>query len=213
MNRARRVPVDRARRVRAARVALFVVCAAPLIGLIVAFATDQLGANPVETITHVTGESALRLLLLTLAVTPLRQALGWAELAPLRRPLGLAAFGYACLHGATFAVLDLGLDPGLVITEVLERPYITAGFGAFCSMLPLAITSTRAWQRRLGRRWIALHRLVYVAAGLAVLHFIWLVKADLMEPLVYAAVLALLLGLRVRARRRRPESESSRRGA
>lgn len=206
--------MDRGRRAQVARVALFVVCAAPLLQLIVGFASDQLGANPVETITHITGESALRLLLLTLAVTPLRRVLHWPELAPLRRPLGLAAFGYASLHGATFAVLDLGLDPGLLISEVLERPYVTAGFGAFCSMLPLAITSTRAWQRRLGRRWVALHRLVYVAAGLAVLHFIWLVKADLMEPLIYAAILALLLGVRVRAqRRRRPDFEGNRRGA
>jgi sulfoxide reductase heme-binding subunit YedZ len=190
--------MQRALRARLLRVGGLLVCAAPGVGLLAGFAADELGANPVETITHVTGEWALRLLLLALAVTPLRRALAWPELAPLRRTLGLAAFAYACLHLTTWAVLDLGLDLAGMLEDILERPFVAAGFAAFCGLLPLAITSTRGWQRRLGRRWVVLHRLVYVAAGLAILHFVWGAKADLAAPLIHGALLALLLGLRAR---------------
>jgi sulfoxide reductase heme-binding subunit YedZ len=162
--------------------------------------TDRLGANPVETLTHVTGEWALRCLLLCLVVTPARRWLKQPALAPYRRSFGLLAFGYACVHFGIFLVLDLGLDPSALLEEIVERPYVTAGFGSLLLMTPLAITSTRGWQRRLGRRWPRLHRLVYVAACLAVVHFLWLVKADLTAPLVYAAVLAVLLALRLKAR-------------
>jgi sulfoxide reductase heme-binding subunit YedZ len=170
---------------------------APLAWLALGALGDALGANPVETITHVTGDWALRFLLASLAVTPLRRA--WprlAALAPYRRTFGLLAFAYAALHAATFFALDLGFAFALLAEEVAERPYVTLGFAAFASMTPLALTSTRGWQRRLGRRWIALHRLVYAAGLLAAAHFLWLVKKDLREPLLYVAVLALLLGAR-----------------
>jgi len=172
----------------------------PLVALAAGAARGALGANPVETITHETGGWALRLLLATLAITPLRRLSGWAFVAPWRRSLGLLAFGYATLHFATFLVLDLGLDLSALGEEVAERPFVTLGFTTFALLAPLALTSTRGWQRRLGRRWVALHRLVYVAAGCAVLHFVWLVKADLAEPLAYGGVLAALLALRLRPR-------------
>lgn len=175
--------------------ALVIAAAAPLAGLIVRAAGGEL-ADPVEDITHLTGEWALRLLLACLAVTPLRRLFGWRGLAPFRRTLGLLAFGYALLHFATYVALDLGFDFATLAEDVGERLYITAGFAAFLLLLPLAITSTRGWQRRLGRRWLKLHRVVYAAGALAVLHFIWLVKADLREPLIYAALLAALLGAR-----------------
>jgi sulfoxide reductase heme-binding subunit YedZ len=169
------------------------VGAAPLAGLGAAAALDRLGANPVETVTHVTGDWALRFLWLSLAVTPARRWLGWSALAPHRRTLGLLAFGYAVLHFATFLTLDLGFDWSLLGEELAERPYITAGFTGLVLLTPLAATSTRASMRRLGRRWVKLHRLVYVAAVAASVHYWWLVKADVREPLVYAAVLGLLL--------------------
>jgi sulfoxide reductase heme-binding subunit YedZ len=181
-----------------AHVALIVLALLPLAGLVLGAARGALGANPVETITHVTGEWALRLLLLTLAVSPLRRLAGWGFVAPWRRSLGLLAFGYACLHFATFLALDLGFDLSALGEEVVERPFVTLGFSALLLLTPLAVTSTRGWQRRLGRRWLSLHRLVYGAAVLAVLHFVWLVKADWVEPLVYGAVLAGLLALRFR---------------
>ncbi|HEX5693775.1 MAG TPA: protein-methionine-sulfoxide reductase heme-binding subunit MsrQ [Arenimonas sp.] len=158
---------------------------------------DDLGADPVARITHDTGTWALRLLLLGLALTPLRRIIGQAWPIRFRRLVGLYAFFYACLHLATWLVLDLGGYWTQVFDDLAKRPYIMLGFAAWLSLLPLALTSTRGWMRRLGRRWGQLHRLVYVAAGLAVAHYLWLVKADLREPLVYAAILALLLGLRV----------------
>lgn len=170
----------------------------PLVGLAVAAARGALGANPVEAITHETGEWALRLLLASLAVTPLRRGLGLPALAPYRRTFGLLAFLYATLHFSTYVVLDLGLDLGSLAEDVLERPYVTAGFTAWCLLLPLAWTSTRRWQRKLGRHWVLLHRAVYAAGACAVIHFLWLVKADLREPLIYAALLAALLAARWR---------------
>jgi sulfoxide reductase heme-binding subunit YedZ len=169
----------------------------PAVGLAIRAATGGLGANPIEEVTHTTGESALRLLLAALAVTPARRLTGWSWLLPLRRTLGLLAFGYACLHLATWLALDHFFDWELVVEDVLERRYVTAGMVAFACLLPLAITSTRGWMRRLGRRWQVLHRLVYVAGAAGVVHFVWLVKADLAEPLAYAAVLAGLLGYRL----------------
>jgi len=183
---------------RGVHLALVTAALVPLAALAVGAVRGSLGANPVETITHTTGAWALRLLLATLAITPLRRLTGWAFVAPWRRSLGLLAFGYATLHFATFLALDLGFELGALGEEVVERPYVTLGFAALVLLLPLAVTSTRSWQRRLGRRWLTLHRFVYVAAILAVLHFVWLVKKDLAEPLAYAAVLAGLLGLRLR---------------
>ena len=186
----------RARR-RIVHGALVALALIPLAGLAVGALRGDLGANPVETVAHATGGWTLRLLLATLAVTPLRRILGRPGLAPYRRTLGLLAFSYACLHFSTYVALDLTFDLGAVAEDVAKRPYITVGFTAFCLLVPLAATSTRAMVRRLGRRWVTLHRLVYVAAILGVVHFLWLVKADLREPLLYAGVLALLLGSRL----------------
>lgn len=166
--------------------------------------TGGLGANPIEAATHASGTWALRFLLATLAVTPLRRLAGWHAAVSYRRMLGLAAFGYATLHFSIWAVLDLGLEVGAIVEDVRERPFVTAGFTAFVLLLPLAITSTRGWMRRLGRNWVWLHRTVYIAAGSAIVHFLWLVKADLREPLVYAAVLGVLLAARLPGVRRRP---------
>lgn len=168
----------------------------PLALLIVRAATGGLGANPIETVTHVTGESGLRLLLTSLAVTPARRFFGWSWAAPLRRTLGLLAFLYVALHALTYVVLDHFFAWDLLLEDVLERRFVTAGFAGFLCLLPLAITSTRAMKKRLGRSWQRLHRLAYVAGVAGVIHYLWLVKADLAAPLAYAAVLAVLLGAR-----------------
>jgi len=168
---------------------------------------DTLGANPVETLEHESGEWTLRLLLATLAVTPLRRAFGWTWLTPYRRTLGLLAFGYCCLHLSIYALVDLWGAWDTLVEDVLERPYITVGFTGFLLLVPLAVTSTRAWMRRLGRRWVVLHRLVYAAAIAGCVHFLWLVKADLREPLIYASVLALLLAARLWPRKRLATNE------
>ena len=164
---------------------------------------DALGADPVAAIEHELGLWALRLLLVTLAVTPLRQMLGQPALLRFRRMLGLWAFTYASLHFTAYLVLDLRGWWAQVLVEIVERPYITVGFAAWLLLLPLAVTSTRGWMRRLGRDWGRLHRLVYAIAVLAVLHFWWVVKSDIREPLLYAAILAALLGWRLARRQRR----------
>lgn len=189
---------------------VFVLSLAPAAGLAAALFTGGLGANPVEAITHSTGEWALRFLLLTLAVTPLRRLTGYGSLVRLRRMLGLFAFFYAALHLSTYAALDQFFDAAAIVKDVVKRPYITAGFLAFVLMAPLAATSTAGMIRRLGgRRWQQLHRLVYPCAIAAVVHFLWLVKADLTEPLLYAGVLTALLGYRV-AVWRRPKKRAAR---
>ena len=169
-------------------------------------AETGLGVDPVDAITHFTGEWALHFLVAGLAMTPLRRLAGWAWPLRLRRMLGLWAFAFATLHFATWVVLDLRMDWGQVGAEILERPYLTVGATAWLLLLPLAATSTRGAMRRLGRRWGLLHRLVYAVGVLAVVHYAWLVKADLREPLAWAAAVAVLLGLRLawrwRARRR-----------
>ena len=182
------------------RAAVLLVAAAGLLPfgwLVAAAALGELGPEPVETLTHVTGEWALRLLVATLAVSPLRRLLGWSWLMPHRRTLGLLSFFYASLHFATYLVFDLELDFGELATDVRDRPYITVGFTSLMLLLPLAITSTRGWIKRLGRRWLSMHRLVYLAAIGAVVHFLWLVKADILEPAVYGAIIACLLGFRL----------------
>src|SRR5690606_19972535 len=157
---------------------------------------DALGADPVAAIEHELGLWALRLLLLTLAVTPLRQLSGQIVLMRFRRMLGLYAFAYASLHLSAYLALDLRGWWALVFEEIVKRPYITVGFAAWLLLVPLAVTSTRGWMRRLGRNWGRLHRVVYAVAALAVLHFWWIVKSDYREPLLYAAILAVLLGWR-----------------
>ena len=180
------------------KAAVFLAALVPL-GLIAARAwSEDLGANPVETLIHHFGDWALRLLLVTLAVTPLRRLTGWNQAVRLRRMLGLFAFFYASLHLTTYFVLDRSLLLEEILSDLTERPYIMVGFTAFVLLVPLAATSTNAMIRRLGgRRWRALHRIVYVAAIGGVVHFWWLVKADVREPFIYAALLALLLILRL----------------
>jgi methionine sulfoxide reductase heme-binding subunit len=158
--------------------------------------TDNLGANPIEFITHETGTFALTFLIVTLAVTPIRRLTGWHEVIRLRRMLGLFAFFYASLHLLTWIVLDQFFDLPAMAEDIAKRPYITVGMFAFLCMVPLALTSTAAMIRRLGRRWQTLHRLVYVAAIAGVIHFWWLVKADLREPQRWALALTVLLGFR-----------------
>jgi sulfoxide reductase heme-binding subunit YedZ len=179
---------------------IFVAALIPLGVLVWSGFNDGLGANPVEYITRDTGGWGLRFLIVTLAVTPLRRVSGWQSLIRLRRMLGLFAFFYLCLHFLTYMVLDAFFDVAYILDDILKRTYITLGFTAFCLLIPLAATSTNAMVRRLGgQRWRRLHRLVYLAAAAGCLHFLWQVKADATEPLIYLAVLALLLLARVPA--------------
>lgn len=193
----------RRRRPRVARLtkpALWVACLAPLVWLAAQWAMGGggLGANPIEATTRFLGLWALHLLLATLAVTPAREILGWSWLAPLRRPLGLFAFLYACLHLASYAALDVFFAWDEIAADIAKRAYITCGLAAFTLLLPLAATSPAAVIRRLGAaRWRRLHSLVYAAAVLACLHYAMMVKADLGPPLAYAAILAALLGYRL----------------
>ena len=159
--------------------------------------TGGLSVNPVEDITHRTGDWALRFILVALAVTPVRWISGWNPIIRYRRMVGLLAFFYASLHFSTYIVFDHFFDVSSIFEDVAERKYVTAGFVGFVLMLPLAITSTQGWIRRLGKRWSLLHRLIYVVAIAGVVHFLWLVKLENSEPLVYAAVLAVLLGSRL----------------
>ena len=176
---------------------LFVVCLLPLARLIGLGASGGLGANPIEFVTHSTGTWALIGLLLTLSVTPLRRLTGHTALVRYRRMLGLFAFFYACLHFVTYIWLDQFFDLDGIGKDIVKRPFITVGFAAFVLLILLAATSTRAMMRRLGRRWQQLHRLVYPAALLGVVHYLWLVKKDLTQPLIFGAVLALLLAMRL----------------
>lgn len=179
------------------RTAVQLLALLPLLALLWDGYADGLGAEPVEEITHRTGWWALTLLMASLAVTPIRRLTGWNRVIQVRRTLGLFAFFYATLHVLVYFGLDQGFTLAYIGEDILERPYITVGFSAWLLLVPLALTSTRGWIRRLGRRWQLLHRLVYPAAILAVLHFLWLVKADLREPLIFAAILTALLGLRL----------------
>ncbi len=183
---------------------LWTVALLPALALLARALANRLGANPVEELTLELGQWALRFLLLTLAATPLRRLTGWTALLRHRRLLGLTAASYALLHLLTYAVLDQGLLWPQIVGDILKRPFITVGMAAFVLLLPLAATSFDAAIRRLGaRRWQALHRLVYVATGLALLHFLWKVKADTAEPAIYLAVFALLLAARLVAPDRR----------
>ena len=158
--------------------------------------TDNLTANPIDYITDITGLTALTFLTLSLTVTPLRRLTGRNELIKLRRMLGLFAFFYACLHLSTWIILDWFFDFASMASDIVDRPFITLGMTTFLLLLPLAITSTAAMIRRLGKRWQLLHRLVYLAACTAVIHFWWVVKADFREPRLWALALSVLLGFR-----------------
>jgi sulfoxide reductase heme-binding subunit YedZ len=179
------------------KVVLFLACLLPLGHLIQAWYADALGANPIEAITRNTGDWTLRFLLITLAVTPLRKLTGLHWLLRLRRMLGLFCFFYACLHFTTYIWLDQFFDLQGIAKDIVKRPFVTVGFAAFVLLIPLAITSNNYAIRRLGgRQWQSLHRSVYGIAILAVLHFWWLVKKDISEPLLYASILLVLLGIR-----------------
>jgi sulfoxide reductase heme-binding subunit YedZ len=157
---------------------------------------DWVGANPIEKLTHVTGMTTLVLLLVTLAVTPVRRITGWNPVIRLRRPLGLFAFFYALCHFSIWFVFDMVFNVTWMLEDIVERPYITVGFTAFVILIPMAVTSTKGWIRRLGKRWATLHKGIYVAATLGVVHFYWLVKADTRLPVLLGACLLVLLGLR-----------------
>jgi sulfoxide reductase heme-binding subunit YedZ len=179
------------------KAAVFIVCLIPAGQLAYAAYTGDLGVNPIEFITRFTGSWALIILIASLAVTPLRRIIGWNDLIKFRRMIGLFAFFYASLHFATYLGLDLFFDFRAIGKDIVKRPYITVGFIGFVAMVPLAITSTAGMIRRLGKRWQQLHRLVYLAAIAGVIHFYWLVKADISRPAQYGAVLAVLLGFRL----------------
>ncbi|MGC1661552.1 MAG: protein-methionine-sulfoxide reductase heme-binding subunit MsrQ [Candidatus Acidiferrales bacterium] len=176
----------------------FAVCLVPLAALAGRALQGELGANPIEFITHATGDWTLRFLVITLAVTPLRKLLRLPQLIRFRRMLGLFAFFYAFLHFSTWIVLDQFFDWRGMLKDVEKRPFITVGFTAFALMIPLAVTSTAGWIRRLGgRRWQWLHRLIYASAILGVIHYYWLVKSDERKPLEYAWMVGILLAWRV----------------
>ena len=179
--------------------AVFLACLGPAAWLVYgAFLGGDLGVNPVETITNYTGIWTLRLIAISLAVSPLRWLTGWNRVIQYRRMLGLFAFFYGSLHFLTYFVLDHSLVFAGLWDDVVKRPYITAGFTAFVLLIPLAVTSTQGWIRRLGgRRWNLLHRLIYATALLAVLHYWWKVKLDTSSPALYAVIMATLLGARV----------------
>lgn len=188
------------RTLRALKVAVFALCLVPLAKLAAeAFGLWglSLGANPVEELLHRCGIWGLNFLMITLAVTPLRRITGWNAAIRFRRMLGLFAFFYVVLHFTVYFTLDQGFALGYIVEDIIERPYITLGMTALILLIPLAVTSTNGMMRRLGRRWQKLHRLVYPIGILGVWHFWWQVKADFLEPLIYASILAFLLGIRV----------------
>lgn len=192
-------------RILVAKVVVFALCLLPLAGMAWDVYRETLGPDPVAALEHRSGDWALRLLLVTLAVSPLRQLSGVAVVLRLRRMLGLFAFFYASLHFAIYLFVDLGGFWRQVFEEIVKRPYITVGFLAWLLLLPLAVTSTKGMMRRLGRNWARLHTLVYPIGLLAVLHYLWLVKSGqkiaVREPLIYLAIYLVLMAFRVPWRR------------
>ena len=175
---------------------LFILLLVPLALLAYRFYSEGFGANPIETINRYTGDWALRILLLTLAFSPLIRITRWHNIIQYRRMVGLFAFFYVCVHLSSYIVLDQFFDFSEIIDDVFKRPFITAGFSAFILLIPLAVTSTNKMVERLQYRWIQLHRIIYIIGMLAVLHFWWMVKIDTREPMIYAIILAILLGFR-----------------
>jgi methionine sulfoxide reductase heme-binding subunit len=177
-------------------------CLTPLAYLLWLAWKNELGANPIERVTHFTGDWTLRLIIITLAITPLRKLLRQPELIRFRRLIGLFAFFYACLHFLTYVVLDHYFDFHEMLADVVKRPYITAGFTGFVLLIPLAVTSTSGWIRRLGgKRWQQLHRLIYVTAIAGVIHYYWLVKSDIRLPVFYGCLVAVELTYRLIVRK------------
>ena len=179
------------------KVVLWLSALAPGAYLVSGVFTGSLGVNPVEKLTHWTGMTALILLMVTLAVTPVRRLTGWNPVIRLRRPLGLFAFFYAVAHFSIWFAFDMVFNLTWMLEDIAERKFITVGMAALLVLTPLALTSTRGWIRRLGKRWGKLHRGAYLAAALAVVHYFWLVKADTRLPWLFAAILAALLGARL----------------
>jgi sulfoxide reductase heme-binding subunit YedZ len=193
------------------KIPVFLLCLVPVLLLVWKYFHHDLGANPIEFITHATGDWTLRFLAITLAVSPLRRLLGLPELIRFRRMLGLFAFFYGCLHFTTYLWLDKFFDFGEITKDVWKRPFITVGFLAFISMAPLALTSTAGWIRRLGgRRWQMLHRLIYLSACAGVVHYYWLVKSDVRKPLLYGAIVLLLFAERAVSALRKSKAGSVR---
>jgi methionine sulfoxide reductase heme-binding subunit len=182
------------------KVAVFIVCLAPLGILVWRGLRDDLTANAVQFVEHWTGDWTIRFLIITLAVTPLRKIFKLPQLIRFRRMLGLFAFFYGCLHFSTWLALDRYFNWAEMLKDIAKRPFITVGFTGFVLMIPLAITSTAGWIRRLGgKRWQLLHRAIYLSAIAGVIHYYWLVKSDVRKPLQYAAIVAILLAWRIGA--------------
>ena len=183
--------------IRVSKPVVLLACLVPAVLLAWSAWHDALGANPISEITHVTGDWTLRFVLITLAVTPVRKLTGWNPIVRYRRMLGLFACFYATLHFLTYLVLDQYFAWEFILADIAKRPFITVGVLGFVLMIPLALTSTTGWIRRLGgKRWQQLHRLIYVTAIAGVVHYWWLVKADVSRPFAYGAVLALLFAMR-----------------
>ena len=186
-----------------AKPVLFLLCLIPLAWLVWGALNETLGANPVETMTRETGEWTLRFLLITLMVTPARRILNLPWLIKLRRMLGLFVFFYAVMHLLTYVWFDQFFNVNEIIKDIIKRPFITVGFTAFILLIPLALTSNKAMIRRLKKNWVKLHQLIYMISVLAVLHFIWLVKADYKQPIIYTVILLLLLSYRAYHQRKK----------
>jgi sulfoxide reductase heme-binding subunit YedZ len=199
-----------ARQFAAIKAILFALCLLPLLRLVWGSWHDELGANPIEFVTRNLGTWTLNFLLITLAVTPLRKATRWVWLTRLRRMLGLFVFFYVVMHLSSYLWLDQFFDWAAIVKDILKRPFITVGMAAFLLLLPLAVTSNNQMIRRLGgRRWQALHRSIYVIGILAVTHYWWLVKKDVALPAIYAAILGLLLCLRLFWRYQETQKQSA----
>ncbi|MCI0653010.1 MAG: sulfoxide reductase heme-binding subunit YedZ [Methylococcaceae bacterium] len=194
-----------------AKISVFSICLLPFLFLFHDAVNETLGPDPIETLHFRTGDWTLRFLLITLTLTPLKLLFNWKFQLRFRRMLGLFAFFYASLHFCVYFVLDLSLSWTQIVEEVPQNPYVLVGLSAYILLIPLAATSTRTMVQRLGRNWKKLHRLVYAAACLGVFHFLWLVKADLTEPSIYALILGILLGIRIfdRVRKQRPAEKST----
>ena len=197
------------RAVLALKIVMWVASLAPAVWLTIGYFQGWLGANPIEKMTRMTGMTAIVLLLVTLGVTPVRRLTGWNPIIKLRRPLGLFAFFYGLLHFSVWFVFDSLFDFGYMFDDILERRYITVGMASLLVLIPLAVTSTKGWIRRLGKRWGRLHQGAYLATGLAVVHYFWLVKADTRLPVLFGAILVGLLALRHPrfAKKRKPKKQ------
>ncbi len=178
---------------------IFILSLVPLFVMVVAAVSETLGPDPAEALAHTSGEWALRFLLLTLLLTPLRLLSKNSEWIRYRRMLGLFAFFYALIHMTVYCVFLLGLQWSSLWDDIIKRPYITAGFAALVLLVPLAVTSTNRWQKTLGKNWVKLHKTIYICVSLALLHFIWQVRSDLSEPVLYIVLFLALMIFRVPA--------------